>query len=161
MRTRVDTTELVAAMRHVEQQLEVTMPQALALIGDRIVNEAKRTTLFTDRTTNLRRSILRGPITGSFGEGKLEIDVMAGGLGGVTYARAVHDGSRAHDIRPKRRRSLRFVGASGGFVFRRVVHHPGTAARPFMTQAIEANVPFAERTFGNVIKLSFARAGFA
>lgn len=65
----------------------------------------------------------------------------------VEYAEMVHDGTRPHVIRPKRahtlRRSsrgvvkpaLRFV-VGGRVVYARVVHHPGTRARPFLDRAL-------------------------
>ena len=41
-----------------------------------------------------------------------------------------------HDIRPKDKRALRWVGKNG-FVFAKVVHHPGTKADPFLYEAAE------------------------
>lgn len=53
----------------------------------------------------------------------------------VNYAPYVHDGTRPHIIRPRRRQALRFrVG--GATVFATEVHHPGTSARPFLTAAL-------------------------
>lgn len=47
----------------------------------------------------------------------------------------VNDGTRPHIIRPKRAKALRFrVG--GKVVFARIVHHPGTRARPFLDRAL-------------------------
>lgn len=157
---RVDSQSLRVALRRVELELERTVPQALALVADHVVNEARTTTLFRDRSGLLRRSILRGPITGSFVAGSLRSDVSAGGLGGVRYAPFVHDGTRAHDIHPRRRKSLRFV-SGGGFVFARRVHHPGTTARPFLREAVERSGPFADRTLSGAMRLAFARAGVA
>jgi len=53
----------------------------------------------------------------------------------VQYAPYVHDGTRPHVIRPRRGQALRFrVG--GRTVFARVVNHPGTRGRPFLTSAL-------------------------
>jgi hypothetical protein len=53
----------------------------------------------------------------------------------VEYARMVHDGTRPHVIRPKTANVLRFrVG--GRWVYAKVVHHPGTKARPFLDRAV-------------------------
>lgn len=53
----------------------------------------------------------------------------------VEYAPMVNDGTKPHIIRPKRAKALRFrVG--GKVVFARVVHHPGTRARPFLDRAL-------------------------
>lgn len=53
----------------------------------------------------------------------------------VSYAGYVHDGTRPHTIRPKRAQALRFV-IGGRVVFAKVVHHPGTRARPFLDRAV-------------------------
>jgi hypothetical protein len=53
----------------------------------------------------------------------------------VDYAPMVNDGTRPHIIRPKRAKALRF-NVGGKVVFARVVHHPGTRARPFLDRAL-------------------------
>lgn len=51
------------------------------------------------------------------------------------YAPYVNDGTRPHIIRPRTKQALRFrVG--GRTVFAKVVHHPGTRARPFLDDAL-------------------------
>ena len=53
----------------------------------------------------------------------------------VEYADMVHGGTRPHIIRPRTKQVLRFrIG--GRTVFARVVHHPGTKARPFLDRAL-------------------------
>lgn len=156
---RYDGRQLQDALRRAEAELEKELPRGLALAGDLIVNAARRTTLFRDRTGRLRRSIMRGPITGSFGGGDLSLDIMAGGLGGVTYAQHVHDGTRAHVIEPSKRKALRFARGSR-FAFARRVRHPGTAPRPFMTEAATTTAPQVGRVMGSAMRLAFARAGF-
>lgn len=53
----------------------------------------------------------------------------------ASYALMVHDGTEAHDIVPREARVLAWQGASGpAFAMR--VHHPGTAGRPFLTDAL-------------------------
>lgn len=53
----------------------------------------------------------------------------------VEYADMVHGGTRPHIIRPKTKQVLRFK-VGGRTVFARVVHHPGTKARPFLDRAL-------------------------
>lgn len=53
----------------------------------------------------------------------------------VEYAPMVNDGTRPHVIRPKNAQALRFV-VGGRVVYARVVHHPGTRARPFLDRAV-------------------------
>ena len=52
----------------------------------------------------------------------------------LEYAAFVNDGTRPHIIRPRRAQVLRFT-VGGRTVFAKVVHHPGTRARPFLDQA--------------------------
>lgn len=53
----------------------------------------------------------------------------------VKYALAVHDGTKPHVIRPKRRKALKFK-YRGRTVIVRKVNHPGTEARPWLRQAM-------------------------
>jgi hypothetical protein len=51
------------------------------------------------------------------------------------HARWVHDGTRAHAIRPRNARALRFQ-AGGRTVFAAHVWHPGTRATNFLSNAV-------------------------
>jgi hypothetical protein len=53
----------------------------------------------------------------------------------VVYAPWVNDGTRPHIIRPKNAKVLAFK-SGGRTVFAKVVHHPGTRARPFLDRAL-------------------------
>lgn len=53
----------------------------------------------------------------------------------VEYADMVHGGTRPHLIRPRNKQVLRFK-VGGRYVYARVVHHPGTRARPFLDRAL-------------------------
>lgn len=53
----------------------------------------------------------------------------------VDYAQMVHDGTRPHIIRPRNAQVLRFL-VNGRVQYARVVHHPGTRARPFLDRAV-------------------------
>ena len=50
------------------------------------------------------------------------------------HGRFVHWGTRPHEIRPRRKRALRWV-AGGAFVFAQRVQHPGYEGDPFMETA--------------------------
>jgi len=62
------------------------------------------------------------------------VKVVAGGRG-VNYALYEHDGTRPHEIRARRRKSLRFM-VDGQVVFRKRVWHPGTTGTLFLTMAL-------------------------
>lgn len=130
---------------------------ALSMAGDLVASAARQTTLFRDRSGKLRGSILPADPTGSFSMGNAAIEIGAGAES-TTYAPAVHDGSVPHEIRPRAgRKALRFAGANG-FVFAKVVRHPGTQPRPFMDHALDSEAPKFGAIFGDAIEESFAEA---
>ncbi len=106
----------------------------LGRVGLATVSEAKA--LVPRRTGNLARTIRLGTVT------EAAVEVHAGGRLGVGYAAAVEFGSKAHEIRPVRRKALAWGGARtlGGRLrkgerpqfFARRVRHPGTRAQPYL-----------------------------
>jgi hypothetical protein len=94
------------------------------------------------RTGNLGRSIRIGSVSPK------EAQTIAT----ASYALYVHEGTKAHDIRPKNRKALRFPAdggsstlsgrvRSGGKVrFAKRVRHPGTKANPFMLRGAKKAV---------------------
>lgn len=109
--------------------------------------------LVTDTTRQIfnRASVLTPVRFGNLrGHNKQRVKRRSPGVVGevyndADYAEAVHNGSRAHTIRPKREQSkrnkkrkamLRFV-VGGRVVFARSVRHPGTRARPWLARAAE------------------------
>jgi hypothetical protein len=54
----------------------------------------------------------------------------------VEYAAMVNDGTRPHVIKAVNAKALRFK-VGGRTVFARLVHHPGTRARPFLDRALQ------------------------
>lgn len=55
------------------------------------------------------------------------------------HAKFVHDGTRPHEIRPRRVRALRFE-MGPRLVFAARVWHPGTRANPFLTDAAREEI---------------------
>lgn len=69
------------------------------------------------------------------------VTVRGGQLVGVAqniaaYAFFVHEGTRAHEIRPKRGKVLTGWSYGGKPVFTPLVHHPGTKARPWLRDSV-------------------------
>lgn len=90
------------------------------------------------RETPVRTGTLRRSITS-----RVERGGDRGIIGtNLTYARAVHDGSKPHIIRPKRAKALFWKGAAHPV---RVVHHPGTKANAFIARTRDRLRPIAER----------------
>lgn len=54
----------------------------------------------------------------------------------VSYAAAVHDGSRPHTIRARKKKALKFQ-MGGQTVIVKSVRHPGSQGRPFLRMAAE------------------------
>ena len=88
----------------------------------------------------------------------MESEVTDGGFHGVVflnerkadYGPCVHEGSRAHVIRPRNKRVLRWPG-KGGFVFSKVSHHPGYKGDPFL-YALDDNSAEIDKIFDEEIE---------
>jgi hypothetical protein len=112
--------------------------QLLGVIALRAVAEAKA--LVPRRTGNLGRTIRLGRVD------KDSAEVLAGGKLKVGYAAAVEFGTKAHVIRPRRRKALAWGGSrtlAGGLRkgsratnFATKVNHPGTRAQPYLIPGI-------------------------
>lgn len=130
MSVSVDLRDFERAFGDLEAGLRNGAHQALVSAVKAAFTSAKTTTLFKDGPdAKLRDSITMGtpdPLGGF---------IRAGGRG-AGYAVFVEAGTKAHEIRAKNGGSLRFVVA-GRTMFRKVVRHPGTQARPFMGRAAD------------------------
>lgn len=65
------------------------------------------------------------------------------------HALFVHWGTKAHEIRPRRKKVLRWVGPNG-FVFARRVWHPGYKGDPYLIRARSAVAQRFARIAGDV-----------
>lgn len=111
------------------------------------------------RTSNLRRTIRLGSVTDSSAR------ILAGGQEGVGYARAVHEGSRPHDIVPRRGRMLRWPrnaasrrltgsprSGTTDFIYARRVRHPGNQPNRFLVRGIMRALAESRGLKGRLIK---------
>jgi len=122
------TEDFRAALNLLQSGLHNGAHQAVGAAATAAKDSASQTTLFRDGTeARLRNSIRKEFIDA------MHARVIAGGPG-IPEARFIENGTRAHDIHAKGGGSLRFV-MNGEVMYRRVVHHPGTAERPFMAEA--------------------------
>lgn len=97
----------------------------------RVLNRAR--VLAPVRTGRLRSS------------GRMDVTVTRFGPTGtvtfpVKYAQFVHDGTRPHIIRPRKKKVLKFTVGTV-VLYRPLVHHPGTKGRPFLTRALVEIAP--------------------
>ena len=160
----IDPSDLERKLARLADELDASSRDAVDAVVQRVVNHAKTTTLFVDRTGHLRQSIRSGPdASGTLGRG-IAGTVIAGGQlpegGSVEYAKPVHNGSVPHIIRPRNARALR-IPTGSGFVFRGAVSHPGTSPRPFMTQAVDAILPQVPAIVDAFTTRALRRAGLA
>ena len=93
------------------------------------------------RTGNLRRSIRLGRITARSAET----------IAGANYAAYVEFGTRAHEIRPRTKRALRWKDGTG-YRFARYVRHPGTRAQPFMIPGAEKAIAGARGVLERIVR---------
>lgn len=112
------------ALQQLEARITAAARQSLGQAAAYAAELARGTTKFTDRSGRLRRGIVRGA------KGTYSLFVKTRSR----HALFVEDGTRAHPIRAKRRRALRFV-VGGRTLFRKSVQHPGTKATHFMRDA--------------------------
>lgn len=131
-RIRVDQAQLRRVIRRASMtELENT--------GRRVVNRAK---ILCPVDTGRLRASIKGKASRTWTL-RPQFTVSSN----VDYAPMVHDGTRPHIIRPRTKQALKFT-IGGQTVFARVVHHPGTRARPFLDRAL------AEETAGRNYRIS-------
>ena len=93
---------------------------------------------FTPRTGHLQQSI-RVDLS-NVNEGKAEI------VADASYAPFVEFGTKPHVIKPKRRQTLRWA-TEEGYIFAKLVRHPGSKPYPFFRKAIEEGLEEAKKEF--------------
>lgn len=127
--------QLQTRLRAIRPSMEMNRTIALAVLASQ-----KREAPV--RTGNLRRSIRLGAVNQS----------SAYTVASANYAAPVEYGTRPHEIRPRRRKALRWQAGDGGVRFARVVRHPGTRANPFMRRGAEM------AGLGNIVREYVIRA---
>ena len=69
----------------------------------------------------------------------------------LKYAFFVHEGTRAHDIIPTKKKALKFQWMGAECFFKKV-HIGAIQANPFLERAIDKGTPFIKKTFSDVVK---------
>lgn len=131
MSFRVESDAALKDLARVQADMLASVRQVLGQLAALAVSHARSTTTFKDRTGALRNSITRGE------KGTWALFVKAGGKD-APYAQFIEAGSRAHEIKARRARFLRFE-QNGQVVFRKRVFHPGTKPTRFMQSARDAS----------------------
>ena|SRR5690625_5053246 len=109
-----------------------------------LVQKAQRQTLTRAKITSpvdsgmLRNSHVAEPIKVSGDKVTTEISVEGGAK--QDYAMYVHEGTKPHVIKPRRKKALSWKGPEGR-VFATAVNHPGTEPRPWLRNALQSTAP--------------------
>ncbi len=120
---------------------------ALARTAELASGYARTSALYKSHTYGLRSSIQWGTQLGA-------TSAHAVMRAAAPYAAFVENGTKPHTIEARRKTTLRFV-QNGAVRFSRIVHHPGTAPRPFMAQAQDRATPLLERLMGEAFVRAF------
>lgn len=109
-----------------------------------LVQKAQRQTLTRAKVNSpvdsgmLRNSHVAEPIKVSGDKVTTEISVEGGAK--QDYAMFVHEGTKPHVIKPRRKKVLSWKGPEGR-VFATAVNHPGTEPRPWLRNALQSTAP--------------------
>lgn len=122
---RLDNTAITRLL----QGPQGLLARDLALRAQRVTNGAKR-------RCPVDEGRLRSSIRWELRSDSRGLHAVVGS--DVEYALFVHEGTRAHQIRPRHKRFLRFPSTRtrGGFAFARVVRIPARRGVPFLRDAL-------------------------
>ena len=132
-------------MGDVEGILRRSIKNAMERSVSKLHNYATTHHRFISRTGTLERAVQSEVTDGGF-RGVVSLNEGVAG-----YGPCVHEGSRAHVIRPRNKRVLRWPG-KGGFVFSKISHHPGYKGDPFLYDALYDNSAEIDKIFDEEIE---------
>lgn len=132
-------------MSDVEGILRRSIKNAMERSVSKLHNYATTHHRFISRTGTLERAVQSEVTDGGF-RGVVSLNEGVAG-----YGPCVHEGSRAHVIRPRNKRALRWPG-KGGFVFSKISHHPGYKGDPFLYDALDDNSAEIDKIFDEEIE---------
>lgn len=141
---RVDSKEAVDAFskagNNLQRRLVVAMRESLRDVQE----HARKHHRFTTRTGEAERSIEASDV-------KTDGHTVSGEVGTTREITVyLHQGTKPHDIVPRKKKVLRWPDG-GSFIFAHRVHHPGTKQDPFIFDAIDAERPKIVSRFDDVI----------
>lgn len=155
IRVEFDVDEVVDGLKQVTKLMGPKVHEAMELGSNLVAARAKSEHGYTDITGAATNSVSAEPVTGSFASGDLEA-IVAGGAEHYAY---LEFGTKAHKIRPKHRKALRFATANG-FAFAKEVSHPGTQAYAPLANALEHEFAQITEVIADSVDAAFAEAGF-
>jgi len=148
--------ELEKTLSELTDKLQRNVLRSALRAGAKVIETQVKEQLQDDGSVHTGR--LRDSIHASVRviRGKPVATITAGGSGknAAFYARFVEFGTAAHDIKPKKHKSLFFAG-----LMREVVHHPGAKKKPFMRPALDTASAPATLAFALQIKKRLTKQG--
>ncbi len=156
MEIKIDVRGLTASLGRLMDEMDRTFEGAMAESMDIVAQEAAiRAPLVTGE---LILSINAAPVTGSLSAGTLT------GIVSSSLPRAlwVEEGTKAHVIRPRKKKALRWASngtGAEGWRFAKKVNHPGTKAKPFLKPALASKREAIESKFEAATRLAIRKAG--
>ncbi len=142
----IDTGDLEAAWAESCRVLSDGLRRGVAMGCDEGAAQARASHPYKDRTGALTSST-KGRVTVSTpgaAEGVIEATAR--------YASFVEEGTRPHEIRPRKAKALHWTDAEGEH-FAQLVHHPGTPSLPFIGPAVQK----AERVIEREVDIAQAK----
>lgn len=140
--------QTIASLEVAAREIDGAIAMGLVETADQAAAFARTSALYKSHTYGLRGSITNGEAF--FANGLLGARTTAT----ASYAGFVENGTKPHEIRPRRAKMLRFV-QNGAVRFANLVRHPGTKPRPFMQQARDKAEPLLERNVSEAIDRVF------
>jgi len=151
--------DLIRAFERAPDEVKREMQLALRVALRDVQRRARAEHRFRTRTGNLERSITTKVLSDWPVRGLVALDpAVTRTADGRSYGVMVHDGTRAHTIRPRFKRSLRWPDNSE-FIFARRVRHPGTKPDPFLYKAAENERANINATFERYTLRALQKAG--
>jgi hypothetical protein len=130
----LDSTAFRKSMSEGARKLSALIVESLRRSATQAAQYAKVNTLFKSRTGRLRAGI----------SSRMTSRTSARVTSSAKHSHYVEDGTKAHVIAARRKKTLSFV-QNGVRYFRKEVFHPGTQPRPFMKQARDRTEPLFDR----------------
>lgn len=145
-----DFGKLVKAFEEFPEETTKQLRSGLKIAVRDIQEYASDNHNYTSRSGALEREGIVTKVEGTVGTVMLNPS--------VPYAQYVHEGTKRHKIRIKKKRSLRWA-AGDGFRFAKSVNHPGTAPDQFLYEAAAAQEKHIQDILSKSVEEALRKAG--
>lgn len=132
----------------IRQAQQIAMQAAVIQTETEMVDAATRIIYSRPENGRKRSGFYRGSL-GAGGRGHIrEVRPDYARVGtNIFYAQWIEEGTKAHIIRPRNAKVLKFKGRGGKTVYAREAHHPGTPAFHVLATALNQGGPRINRAY--------------